>query len=165
VLDFALAGRAVALADLPMIRSEPAIGSLVRLSDTSIMLDRGIHLAVPDAPLRDPRRTALGDCLRGRVPHLSGPAAQPVGGRSDRLMLFFGTGVDVKRADVFLGKQFNQFDRADCQTFSGRVTMTKAYSYACRDCEGMEFCPANVTAETKDEVWQLMDQPPESSVA
>lgn len=34
--------------------------------------------------------------------------------------------------------------------------MAKAYSYACRDCEGMEACPASVTAQTKDEVWQLM---------
>ena len=34
--------------------------------------------------------------------------------------------------------------------------MTKVFSYACRDCEGMEACPASVTAETKDEVWQLM---------
>mgnify|MGYP003951875455 CR=1 FL=1 len=34
--------------------------------------------------------------------------------------------------------------------------MTKAYSYACRDCEGMEACPASIVAETKDELWQLM---------
>ena len=34
--------------------------------------------------------------------------------------------------------------------------MTKAYSYACRDCEGMEACSASVTAETKEEVWDLM---------
>ena len=34
--------------------------------------------------------------------------------------------------------------------------MTKAYSYACRDCEGMEACPANIVAETRDELWQLM---------
>ena len=34
--------------------------------------------------------------------------------------------------------------------------MTIAYSYACRDCEGMEACPASLTAETKDEVRQLM---------
>ena len=34
--------------------------------------------------------------------------------------------------------------------------MTKAYSYACRDCEGMEACPASVVAETRDEVWKLM---------
>lgn len=33
--------------------------------------------------------------------------------------------------------------------------MTKAYSYACRDFEGMEACPASVVAETKDEVWKL----------
>jgi len=34
--------------------------------------------------------------------------------------------------------------------------MNKAYSYACRDCEGMEACPASVVAETKDELWQLI---------
>ena len=34
--------------------------------------------------------------------------------------------------------------------------MTEAYSYACRDCEGMEACPASVVAETKDEVWRLI---------
>lgn len=36
--------------------------------------------------------------------------------------------------------------------------MTKAYSYACRDCEGMEACPASVVAETRGEVWQLIGQ-------
>ena len=35
--------------------------------------------------------------------------------------------------------------------------MTKAYSYACRDCEGMEACPASITAETKEELWQLTE--------
>ena len=35
--------------------------------------------------------------------------------------------------------------------------MTKAYSYACRECEGMEACPASVIAETKDEVWKLVE--------
>ena len=34
--------------------------------------------------------------------------------------------------------------------------MTRAYSYACRDCEGMEACPASVVAETRHEVWKLM---------
>lgn len=34
--------------------------------------------------------------------------------------------------------------------------MANAYSYACRECEGMETCPASVIAETKDEVWKLM---------
>ncbi len=34
--------------------------------------------------------------------------------------------------------------------------MTTAYSYACRDCEGMEACPAEIKAETAAEVWQLM---------
>ena len=32
-----------------------------------------------------------------------------------------------------------------------------AYSYACKDCEGMESCPGMVVAETKDEVWKLME--------
>jgi LysR family glycine cleavage system transcriptional activator len=66
-LDFALAGNAVALADLPLIRNELANGSLVCLSETQITLDRGIHLAVPEGPFRDPRLTAFGDWLRGRV--------------------------------------------------------------------------------------------------
>lgn len=35
--------------------------------------------------------------------------------------------------------------------------MTNAFSYACRDCEGMAACPASVVAETKDEVWKLME--------
>ncbi|MCP5072999.1 MAG: DUF1059 domain-containing protein [Rhodobacteraceae bacterium] len=34
--------------------------------------------------------------------------------------------------------------------------MTKAYSYACRDCEGMEACPASITAKTKEELWQMI---------
>ncbi|CUJ90603.1 hypothetical protein RUE5091_01004 [Ruegeria denitrificans] len=35
--------------------------------------------------------------------------------------------------------------------------MANAFSYACRDCEGMEACPASVVAETKDEVWKLVE--------
>ncbi len=35
--------------------------------------------------------------------------------------------------------------------------MAKAFSYACRDREGMAACPASVFAETKDEVWKLME--------
>ena len=35
--------------------------------------------------------------------------------------------------------------------------MVQAYSYACADCEGMEACPGKVVAETKDEVWKLME--------
>jgi hypothetical protein len=34
--------------------------------------------------------------------------------------------------------------------------MVKAYSYACRDCEGMEACPASIVAETRGELRQLM---------
>ncbi len=34
--------------------------------------------------------------------------------------------------------------------------MASTYTYACRDCEGMEACPASFTAETEDELWQLM---------
>ena len=34
--------------------------------------------------------------------------------------------------------------------------MAKAYSYACRDCDGMETCPAEIVAQTKHEVWELM---------
>ncbi|WP_343082525.1 DUF1059 domain-containing protein [Ostreiculturibacter nitratireducens] len=35
--------------------------------------------------------------------------------------------------------------------------MANAYTYSCRDCEGMEACPASVVAETKGEVWKLME--------
>ena len=35
--------------------------------------------------------------------------------------------------------------------------MNTAYSYACKDCEGMESCPGKVVAETQDEVWRLME--------
>ncbi|MEP2533191.1 DUF1059 domain-containing protein [Shimia sp.] len=35
--------------------------------------------------------------------------------------------------------------------------MALAYSYACRDCEGMETCPASVTAATKEELWKLTE--------
>ncbi len=35
--------------------------------------------------------------------------------------------------------------------------MAHAYSYTCRDCEGMEACPASMVAETKDELWQLVE--------
>ncbi len=35
--------------------------------------------------------------------------------------------------------------------------MSSAYSYACRDCEGMEACPASVVAETEAEVWKLIE--------
>ncbi len=36
--------------------------------------------------------------------------------------------------------------------------MVTAYSYACRDCEGMEACPASFVAETREEVRELMSQ-------
>ena len=35
--------------------------------------------------------------------------------------------------------------------------MAKTHSYACGDYPGMEACPAQVTAETEDEVWKLME--------
>lgn len=35
--------------------------------------------------------------------------------------------------------------------------MTNAFSYACKDCEGMEACPASFVAETTDEVWKLVE--------
>ncbi|MCP5086955.1 MAG: DUF1059 domain-containing protein [Rhodobacteraceae bacterium] len=35
--------------------------------------------------------------------------------------------------------------------------MATAYSYACKDCEGMEECPGKVIAATKDEVWKLIE--------
>jgi LysR family glycine cleavage system transcriptional activator len=67
-LDFALAGNAAVLADLPLIRNELENGSLVRLSKTEITLDRGMHLAEPLAPFRDARLAAFGDWL---VEHVS----------------------------------------------------------------------------------------------
>lgn len=35
--------------------------------------------------------------------------------------------------------------------------MTTAYSYACKDCEGMEACPGQMTTETEDELWKLLE--------
>ena len=34
--------------------------------------------------------------------------------------------------------------------------MTKAHSYSCRHCEGMEACPASIVAETKEELWEMI---------
>ena len=71
-LDFALAGNAVALADLPLIRNELATGALVCLSETSVTLDRGIHLAMPSGPFCDPRLAAFGDWLTAHVAGMTG---------------------------------------------------------------------------------------------
>ncbi len=35
--------------------------------------------------------------------------------------------------------------------------MATAYSYACKDCEGMEACPASFVTETKEELWKLIE--------
>ena len=35
--------------------------------------------------------------------------------------------------------------------------MANAFSYACKDCDGMEACPGKVVAATEDEVWKLME--------
>lgn len=35
--------------------------------------------------------------------------------------------------------------------------MSEAYTYACRNCEGMEACPGEVTAGSRDEVSKLME--------
>lgn len=70
-LDYALAGNAVALADIPLIQNELETGSLVRLSDVEITLDRGIHLAEPPGPFRDARLAAFGDWLEERVGRLA----------------------------------------------------------------------------------------------
>ncbi len=35
--------------------------------------------------------------------------------------------------------------------------MSESHTYACRDYPGMESCPGSFTAETRDEVWQLME--------
>ena len=32
-----------------------------------------------------------------------------------------------------------------------------AYSFACKDYEGMESCPGKVVAETEEELWKLME--------
>jgi uncharacterized protein DUF1059 len=37
------------------------------------------------------------------------------------------------------------------------MTMPTTYSYACKDYPGMESCPGHVVAETKEEVWKLME--------
>jgi LysR family glycine cleavage system transcriptional activator len=66
-LDYALAGNGVALADLPLIRNELETGSLVCLSETEIILDRGIHLAEPPGPYKDARLAAFGDWLSERI--------------------------------------------------------------------------------------------------
>lgn len=34
--------------------------------------------------------------------------------------------------------------------------MTQSYSYACRDCEGMEACPAEIKTGTRKELWELI---------
>ncbi len=66
-LDFALAGNAVALADIPLIRRELENGSLVCLSETETTLERGIHLAEPLGPFRDARLSAFGDWLTNHI--------------------------------------------------------------------------------------------------
>lgn len=70
-LDFALAGNAVALADLPLIRRELETGSLVRLSEIEITLDRGIHIASAPGPFEDARLAAFGTWLEGCVSRIS----------------------------------------------------------------------------------------------
>ncbi|NKB51056.1 MAG: DUF1059 domain-containing protein [Rhizobiaceae bacterium] len=35
--------------------------------------------------------------------------------------------------------------------------MSAIYSYACKDCEGLETCSGEVKAATEDEVWKLME--------
>jgi LysR family glycine cleavage system transcriptional activator len=72
-LDFALAGNAVALADIALIRNELETGSLVAVSKTEITLDRGIHLVEPMGPFSDARLAAFGDWLTGRVKQLAPP--------------------------------------------------------------------------------------------
>lgn len=34
--------------------------------------------------------------------------------------------------------------------------MTVAYTYKCRDCDGMEACPASIVAETIGELWEMI---------
>ena len=66
-LDFAVAGHAIALADVPLVQRELENGSLVRLSDIEVTLDRGIHLAEPHGPFGDARVAAFGDWLIAKV--------------------------------------------------------------------------------------------------
>jgi len=66
-LDYAQAGNAIALADLPLVRNELETGSLVRLSPVLYQLDRGVHLSSLPGPFPDPRIVAFGDWLRGLV--------------------------------------------------------------------------------------------------
>lgn len=35
--------------------------------------------------------------------------------------------------------------------------MSNAFAYACRDCEGMEACPASIVAASEFEVWKLIE--------
>ncbi|MDU8927415.1 LysR family transcriptional regulator [Alisedimentitalea sp. MJ-SS2] len=70
-LDYALAGNAVVLADMPLIRRELEAGSLVCLSGVQITLDRGIHLAVTTASFTDARLVAFGDWLGAQVARFS----------------------------------------------------------------------------------------------
>ena len=70
-LDYALAGNAVALADIPLIRNELESGSLVRLSNVEIYLDRGIHLAEPKGPFKDARISVFGDWLTKHVAEMT----------------------------------------------------------------------------------------------
>lgn len=70
-LDYALAGNAVVLADLPLIRNELQNGSLLRLSNVEVTLDRGIHIAEPLGPFTDARLVAFGDWLAENVGKLS----------------------------------------------------------------------------------------------
>lgn len=76
-LDYALAGNAIALADLPLISNELATGSLVQLSDTMVELDRGIHLATPHGPYVDKRLKAFAAWLRTCVVRLPGGKVEP----------------------------------------------------------------------------------------
>jgi LysR family glycine cleavage system transcriptional activator len=73
-LDYALAGNAIALADMPLIRRELETGSLVCLSEIQITLDRGIHLAVVPAPFTDARLDAFGHWLKQQVARFSSKA-------------------------------------------------------------------------------------------
>ena len=35
--------------------------------------------------------------------------------------------------------------------------MTTSFSYACKDYPGMESCPGHFVAESRDELWQLVE--------
>lgn len=63
----------------------------------------------------------------------------------------------VDRATVAISPDLTDSCMLPFSVFALGGTKMNAYSYSCRDCEGMETCPASVVAATKDELWQLVE--------